>query len=65
MKIIDLYELKINRNINPAVVVSNNDKETVANEIGEYVFTDEILEKNLTSHPIEKLLQSSTMPLRK
>ena len=45
MKVIDLYELKINRNINPAVVVSNNDKETVENEIGEYVFTDEILEK--------------------
>lgn len=45
MRVIDLYELKINRNINPAVVVSNNDKETVENEIGEYVFTDEILEK--------------------
>ena len=35
----DIYARDISRDINPAVVVSNKDKETIEAEIKEYVFT--------------------------
>lgn len=40
-----IYDKKIDRAINPAVVVSNNKKETVDAEIKEYIFTTELIEK--------------------
>ena len=45
MKIHELFEREIGRTINPAVVVSNQKEETVDEEIAEYVFTDELIEK--------------------
>ena len=39
----DIYEKKITRQVNPAVSATKLDKETKDIEIGEYVFTDEIL----------------------
>lgn len=44
MIIKEIFEKDIQREINSAVVVSNQKKETVAQEIKEYIFTDEILE---------------------
>ncbi|WP_405291007.1 BREX system P-loop protein BrxC [Algibacter sp. Ld11] len=41
----DIYARRIERDINPAVVVSNKDKETIKAEIKEYVFTKELIEK--------------------
>ena len=41
----EIYDRKIDRNINPAVVVSDKKKETIKAEIDEYVFTDELIEK--------------------
>ena len=41
----DIYERDINRNINPAVTVSDKRENTVEAEIKEYVFTDELIEK--------------------
>lgn len=41
----DIYAREINRPINPAVVVSDQKKETIKAEIEEYVFTDELIEK--------------------
>ena len=41
----DIFERKIERDINPAVVVSNKDELTIDNEISEYVFTKELIEK--------------------
>ena len=41
----DIYARDISRDINPAVVVSNKDKETIEAEIKEYVFTKELIEK--------------------
>jgi len=41
----EIYARDINRDINPAVVVSNKDKETIEAEIKEYVFTKELIEK--------------------
>src|SRR5690242_6459891 len=46
MLIRELFEKKIERNINPAVVVSANDIVTIESEIGEYVFTDDLLDKS-------------------
>lgn len=43
MKIKDLFLKDINRQINPAVVVSKRDDETVRSEIDEYVFTQTII----------------------
>ena len=45
MLIKELFALPIERNINPAVVVSANDPETIKAEIGEYVITDDLLER--------------------
>lgn len=45
MRISELFEKPINRNINPAVVVSTDDAATIEAEIGEYVFTDDLLDK--------------------
>ncbi|NTS43012.1 BREX system P-loop protein BrxC [Flavisolibacter sp. BT320] len=45
MLIRELFELPIERNINPAVVVSATDPDTIKAEIGEYVFTDDLLER--------------------
>lgn len=44
MKIKDLFVKDIERQINPAVVVSKQDVETVTSEIDEYVFTPTIIE---------------------
>ena len=44
MKLRALYHKLIDRKINPAVVVSENDKETVETEIREYIFTPELIE---------------------
>ena len=41
----EIYARDIFREINPAVVVSNKNKETIEAEIKEYVFTDELIEK--------------------
>ena len=41
----EIYDRKIDRDINPAVVVSDKKKETIKAEIEEYVFTDELIEK--------------------
>ncbi|MCD8415973.1 BREX system P-loop protein BrxC [Tenacibaculum dicentrarchi] len=41
----EIYARKIDRDINPAVVVSNKNKETIEAEINEYVFTKELIEK--------------------
>lgn len=41
----EIFERDIYRNINPAVVVSNDERKTIEAEIEEYVFTDELLEK--------------------
>jgi hypothetical protein len=45
MKIRTIFDQPIDRTINPAVVVSNQKQETVKAEIGEYVFTDELIGK--------------------
>ena len=45
MKIKDIFNKSLDRPINPAVVVSNKDAETVSAEIKEYIFTDELIEK--------------------
>lgn len=39
----EIYERKIDRNVNPAVSASDFDPKTIETEIEEYVFTDEIL----------------------
>jgi hypothetical protein len=44
MIIKDIFEKPIEREINSAVVVSNQNADTVKQEIQEYIFTDEILE---------------------
>lgn len=44
MIIKDIFEKDIQREINSAVVVSNQKKDTVIQEIREYIFTDELLE---------------------
>ncbi|MEX2596481.1 MAG: hypothetical protein WEC59_06070 [Salibacteraceae bacterium] len=44
MIIKDIFEKDIHREINSAVVVSNQKKDTVIQEIREYIFTDELLE---------------------
>ncbi|MDX9712579.1 MAG: BREX system P-loop protein BrxC [Ignavibacteriaceae bacterium] len=44
MKIKDLFLKDIDRQINPAVVVSKQDNETVKSEIDEYVFTQTIID---------------------
>ena len=41
----EIYDRKIDREINPAVVVSDKKKETIKAEIEEYVFTTELIEK--------------------
>lgn len=41
----EIYARDIYRDINPAVVVSNNNKATIEAEIKEYVFTAELIEK--------------------
>ena len=41
----EIYERSISRDINPAVVVSNKNQETINAEIKEYVFTKELIEK--------------------
>ena len=45
LKLRQIYDQDIDRVINPAVVVSNKDKETIKAEIKEYVFTDDLIEK--------------------
>jgi hypothetical protein len=45
MKLNEIYARDINRDINPAVVVSAKDSKTIDAEIKEYVFTPEIIEK--------------------
>lgn len=41
----EIYDRKIDREINPAVVVSDKKQATIQAEIEEYVFTDELIEK--------------------
>ena len=43
MKLADIYNKLITRNINPAVVAQDRELETIKTEIDEYVFTDEII----------------------
>lgn len=43
MRLKDLYSKPINRTVNPAVSATKFDEKTTEIEIGEYVFTDEIL----------------------
>ncbi|MBU4485342.1 MAG: hypothetical protein KKD38_00300, partial [Candidatus Delongbacteria bacterium] len=43
MKIKDIFERNVFRDINPAVVVSDKKQSTVDAEITEYVFTDELI----------------------
>lgn len=43
MRFQDLYEKDINREVNPAVNASNLSEDTAKIEIGEYVFTDDII----------------------
>ncbi|MEP2404977.1 MAG: hypothetical protein ABJH73_11820, partial [Nonlabens ulvanivorans] len=45
MKLREIYERDIFREINPAVTVSDKKERTVDAEIKEYVFTDELIEK--------------------
>lgn len=45
MKLKEIFDLPIDRTINPAVVVSNQKQETVDAEIKEYIFTEELIEK--------------------
>ncbi|MBW8331141.1 MAG: BREX system P-loop protein BrxC [Prolixibacteraceae bacterium] len=45
MKLVDIYERRIERTINSAVTVSNRDEDTIDAEIKEYVFTNELIEK--------------------
>ena len=45
MKIQEIFERDIFRNINPAVVVSDKKSVTIDAEIKEYVFTEELIEK--------------------
>lgn len=42
-KLYDIYEKKITRNINPAVAANKMDNDTIHTEIGEYVFSDDII----------------------
>lgn len=44
MKIKDIFSKPIERMINPAVVVSKQDEETISTEIEEYVFTQDLIE---------------------
>ena len=48
MKLKEVFARDINRDINPAVVVSAKDPNTIDAEIKEYVFTPEIIEKLFT-----------------
>ena len=48
MKLKEIFARDINRDINPAVVVSAKDPKTIESEIKEYVFTPEIIEKLFT-----------------
>ena len=48
MKLNEIFARDINRDINPAVVVSAKDPRTIEAEIKEYVFTPEIIEKLFT-----------------
>ncbi|MFH2144398.1 MAG: BREX system P-loop protein BrxC [Bacteroidota bacterium] len=41
----DIFSKKIERNINPAVVVGNLSDDTIKTEIDEYVFTNDIIDK--------------------
>ena len=50
MKIQDIFAKDINRKINPAVVVTERDQETIETEIEEYVFTQD-LTKPLQNSP--------------
>ena len=43
MRLADIYNKLITRNINPAVVAQDREVETIKTEIDEYVFTDEII----------------------
>lgn len=43
MKLASIYEKSIVRNINPAITAQDLSKESIDIEIGEYVFTDEII----------------------
>ncbi len=44
MKIKELFSKPIERTINPAVVVSKQDKQTIETEIDEYVFTQDLID---------------------
>lgn len=48
MQIREIYNLSIDRPINPAVVVSHRSPETIDAEIKEYIFTDELIENLYT-----------------
>lgn len=45
MKLKQIYDRDIFRHINPAVVVSAKDEDTIEAEIKEYIFTNELIEK--------------------
>lgn len=48
LKLREIYDQNIDRVINPAVVVSNKNAETIKAEIREYVFTEDLIEKLYT-----------------
>jgi hypothetical protein len=45
MQLKEIFERDIHRNINPAVVVGNDERKIIQAEIEEYIFTDELIEK--------------------
>ena len=43
MKLKEIYNNNIERNVNPAVSITNESDNTITTEIEEYVFTDDII----------------------
>jgi len=62
MKLRQIFSKDIERNINPAVVVSEQDKTTVQTEIEEYVFTPDLID-NLYKFLYEIFNQKMGKPL--
>lgn len=54
MKLKEIYSKEIERKINPAVVAQDRTTETIDIEIGEYVFTDEIINNLYKAFAIKK-----------
>ena len=62
MQLRQIFSKDIERNINPAVVVSEQDKTTVQTEIEEYVFTPDLID-NLYKFLYEIFNQKMGKPL--